>query len=130
MHFHHLIQTATAALFLLLGGSHHALATPLPADAELWTIQSARRMCDGHDLVCVWTFSISTNVASFAPGVTCGPYTINVGWSGKFGEREGFTTITVVDKANKKMVFASYRDAEVAGGAVVVPDLQLPPYPL
>lgn len=141
-----------AALFLLGALVSLTSATPPPADAELWTIQAARRVCDKYDTTCTWSFTISTNVASFAPvpctvdihydsvnaipashnnveKVPCGPYRVSAGWTGSFGEDNGFTTLAVVDEANKRVVFFAYADNQVAGGVAVVPDLQLAPRP-
>ena len=52
----------------------------------------------------------------------CGAYTVTSGWSGQFGEGNGFTTLSVVDQAKKLIVWPAYTDKQLAGGKVVKPD--------
>ncbi|KAK1772741.1 hypothetical protein QBC33DRAFT_442926 [Phialemonium atrogriseum] len=143
MHF--TTTTLTALLPLLAMG---APTTPrdtisMAADGAQWTIQSMQRVCNAADTSCKWTFGINTNTAgaattpcafvvaaaagvaaSRAPetGAQCGGFQVTSGWSGQFGEGNGFTTLSVVDTAKRLIAWPAYSDADLAGGKVVVPD--------
>ncbi|KAJ3459162.1 hypothetical protein MRS44_015235 [Fusarium solani] len=68
--------------------------------------------------------STKTAKASKANGgpATCGDFTITSGWSGQFGADKGFTTLSVVSKSKKQIVYPAYTDQQLAGGKVVKPD--------
>ncbi|KAI1387856.1 small secreted protein [Hypoxylon trugodes] len=127
-----------------------ALAAPTPAaeaksavaDVPQWTVEGLKRVCDDADTSCTWTFSVDTHLADPTPcsftvkgspasqtdsaNNVCGPYTIGSGWSDQFGPENGFTTLSVVDVAQKLIIWPSYSDATLAGGAVAA-DLSYPP---
>ncbi|KAH6656376.1 hypothetical protein BKA67DRAFT_153941 [Truncatella angustata] len=127
-----------------------ALAAPTAyavstAAAKEWTLQGVKRACDAADTTCVWYFGISTGSDDAIPAVyvvnatesapasqangsptAFGAYTIISGWSGQFGPGEGFTTISVVDYANKLIAYPAYRDAELGNGTTVSPDRSYP----
>ncbi|CAG9956293.1 unnamed protein product [Clonostachys rosea f. rosea IK726] len=142
--------SVAAILTTLLAGT--ALATPTPMEAEstevksmsssaTWTIRHLRRECDHNDSCCTWyfavddgrsqwcdcefrTYSTHDTPASRAQGKEqwCGPYVITSGWSGQFGEGNGFTTFSVVDKGRREIAWPAYKDEQVWGGHVVRPD--------
>lgn len=134
-------------LTTLLAGS--ALAAPTDVKSmsaqTTWTIESAKRVCDKADTACNWTFAVNagsagktncafttkktgSTVASRAPntGSTCGPYTVTSGWSGQFGEGQGFTTLSVVNRSKKQIAWPAYTDKQLAGGKVVTPNQSYP----
>ncbi|KAJ5864170.1 uncharacterized protein N7529_006086 [Penicillium soppii] len=108
-----------------------------------WTIQNAKLVCNAANTACNWTFGIypgsgaatactvplNGNTASHTNGgpVTCGGYTVTSGWSGYFGEGNGFTTLSVVDNKSRQIIWPAYTDKQVAGGAVVKPDQSYAP---
>ncbi|EJT68307.1 hypothetical protein GGTG_14116 [Gaeumannomyces tritici R3-111a-1] len=60
----------------------------------------------------------------------CGKYTVSSGWSGQFGPGHGFTTLSVIDKAQKLIVWPAYTDAQLAGMQTVKPDQSYPQHTL
>ncbi|KAI0133725.1 hypothetical protein BJ170DRAFT_678657 [Xylariales sp. AK1849] len=127
-----------------------ALAAPatssqiIPRLAEPdWTITSVKRSCNAADTSCVWSFGINTHLSSATPcvfsitgstasraannGHTCGAYTVTSGWSGQWGDGNGFTTMSIVDQARKRIVWPAYTDKQLARGAIVAPDQSYPP---
>ncbi|KAI4858696.1 small secreted protein [Hypoxylon rubiginosum] len=142
------MKFTSAILTTLLSAT--ALAAPTPAasksamaDVAQWTIESLKRVCDAADTSCTWTFAVDTHVGAATPcsftvkgspasqtdssGSVCGPYTVSSGWSGQFGPGNGFTTLSVVDFSKKLIVWPAYTDKQLAGGAVVSPDLSFAP---
>ena len=142
--------SVVTVLTTLLAGS--AIAAPAPA-AEVksmaaqatWTVEDMKRVCDKSDTSCTWTFGVNAGsagkntctftvkksgnvVASRAPnkGSKCGPYTITSGWSGQFGEGQGFTTLSVVNQGKKQIAWPAYTDKQLAGGKVVKPNQSYP----
>lgn len=111
-----------------------------------WTIQNTKRVCNTGNTSCTWTFGIypgsgdatpctyvvKGNTASQANGgpVTCGGYTVTSGWSGQFGEGNGFTTLSVVNNQARQIIWPAYTDKQVSGGAVVKPDQSYAPVAL
>ncbi|KAJ6441452.1 protein family CysZ [Purpureocillium lavendulum] len=142
-----LTQTIVTALL----AASSALASPTPATTKSmkaatadWTIEKMQRKCAGDDSSCTWTFGINPHDgkattqckyvvsgphASRAnpggPG-NCGDYTITSGWSGQFGEGNGFTTLSVVDNKKRQIAWPAYRDVQVQEGKVVDPDQSYP----
>lgn len=133
----------TTGLFAAFAAT--ALAAPAidtRATAPQWTIVGMKRVCDAADTSCTWSFSVDTHVSAVTPctftvkgkpasqtsgtGATCGVYTVTSGWSGQFGPGNGFTTLSVVDNTQKKIVWPAYTDKQLAGGAVVSPDQSYP----
>ncbi|KAF7547414.1 hypothetical protein G7Z17_g7755 [Cylindrodendrum hubeiense] len=112
------------------------------AKAPQWTIQTLNRSCDAADKTCTWNFKVNTGTgtatackyvvksakatpkASRSNGgpAKCGDFTITSGWSGQFGEGQGFTTLSVVSTSKKQIVWPAYTDKQLAGGKVVKPD--------
>ncbi|KAJ5585148.1 uncharacterized protein N7459_004948 [Penicillium hispanicum] len=108
-----------------------------------WTIQSMQRVCNSDDTSCTWTFGIypgsgnatacsfdvNTATASQANGgpANCGDYTVTSGWSGQFGDENGFTTLSVVNNPLRQIIYPSYTDAQLDTGEVVVPDQSYTP---
>ncbi|PHH77664.1 hypothetical protein CDD82_3406 [Ophiocordyceps australis] len=117
------------------------------AAGQEWTIEGLQRKCDKTDSLCDWTFSVNAHdnvkptacklsvknsgstVASRSNGgpVDCGPYTVTSGWSGQFGEGQGFTVLSVVDNKKRLIVWPGYTDKQVEGGQVVTPDQSYTP---
>ncbi|KAI1098118.1 small secreted protein [Jackrogersella minutella] len=143
------MQFTTAAIASIFAATALAAPTPAPevksamADVAQWTIESMQRVCDSADTSCTWSFKVDTHASDVTPcsftvkgspasqtgtsGVVCGPYTVSSGWSGQFGADQGFTTLSVVDNAAKLIVWPAYTDKQLAGGAVVSPDLSFAP---
>ncbi|KAI1073799.1 small secreted protein [Whalleya microplaca] len=143
------MQFTTTILAAILSAT--ALAAPTPAaevksamaDVPQWTIEGLKRVCDQADTSCTWSFGIDTHLApttacSFtvtgspasrtgSSGHVCGDYTVSSGWSGQFGEGNGFTTLSVVDFGKKLITWPAYTDKQLANGAVVTPDLSYAP---
>ncbi|TLD23067.1 hypothetical protein PspLS_07140 [Pyricularia sp. CBS 133598] len=91
---------------------------------------------DGDDKEkCRWSFTVVTQQrgrqrCSFEAGrrasvaeVGCGGhFAVSGSWSGQYGEGQGFTTLSVVDRERKLIVWPAYRDSQLEGGKVVRPD--------
>ncbi|KYK57359.1 hypothetical protein DCS_04368 [Drechmeria coniospora] len=109
------------------------------ANGAQWTIRDLRRVCAQDDSSCTWTFGIDARDGTATTGckyvvaaahasranggpATCGDYTITSGWSGQFGEGNGFTTFSVINK-KKQIAWPAYTDKSVQTGGVVKPDL-------
>lgn len=113
---------------------------PTPGQ-ELWKVSQFRRLCDPFDTACVFDFTVSTNVASYAPvpcrftlaadigkavaasknhleDHACGPYHVSVGWNGQFGEGNGFVTLAVVDFGARMSAWYSWSESKLEGGQV------------
>ncbi|CAG7920947.1 unnamed protein product [Penicillium olsonii] len=106
-----------------------------------WTIQNTKRVCNAD--ACTWTFGINPgsgsptqctyvvkgkNAAQANGGPSnCGAYTITSGWSGQFGEGQGFTTLSVVNNKARQIIWPAYTDKQLAGGKVVKPDQSYAP---
>ncbi|KLU85535.1 hypothetical protein MAPG_04558, partial [Magnaporthiopsis poae ATCC 64411] len=60
----------------------------------------------------------------------CGKYTVSSGWSGQFGPGHGFTTLSVIDKAQKLIVWPAYTDVQLANMQTVKPDQSYPQHSL
>jgi len=134
------MQYSTILLSLLATVATAAPADPVSARADVkpWIIKSFTRTCNASDTSCVVKFGIDTQIApvtncqytvtgnpasrTSANGVTCGAYTVSSGWSGQFGEGNGFTTWAVVDFGKKLITWPAYSDKEVVNGKAVVPD--------
>ena len=120
-------------------------AKSMMADTPQWTLQDTKRVCDTEDTSCTWTFGIypgagdatpCTYIVEGAPAsranggpATCGEYTVTSGWSGQFGEENGFTTLSIVNEA-RQIIWPAYTDKQLAGGVVVKPDQSYAPAPL
>ncbi|KAI1364521.1 surface protein 1 [Xylaria arbuscula] len=138
------LQTLLFTLFSTTTALAATLSTS--ADAE-WTLESLVRVCDSADDACTWAFGINTNEegvnvtdCSYTVGGTetapasqsnggpteCGVFTITSGWSGQFGDGEGFTVLSVVDYDKKLIAYAGYTDKMVTNGTTVDPDLSFP----
>ncbi|KAH6983426.1 hypothetical protein BGZ61DRAFT_388396 [Ilyonectria robusta] len=117
-------------------------AVSMMAKGPQWTFQGLNRKCDTADKTCTWNFKINTGAAA-ATSCTyvvksakatpkasrssggpskCGDFTITSGWSGQFGEGNGFTTLSVVSNSKKQIVWPAYTDKQLAGGKTVKPD--------
>jgi hypothetical protein len=138
----HLILT----LLSLLAASE-TLALPSPsndvsmmAQVSQWTIRSLKRTCTPANTVCRWVFTIDT--AGLEPNTpctfrvsglpateadgkrqTCGVFTVTSGWSGQFGEGQGFTTFSVIDQDRKLIAWPAYTDNQAKNATLVSPDL-------
>lgn len=139
------MKLTTFALFASPVLAAPATGAVSAAAASEWTLQGVARAVDAADTTATWSFGIyegsydaipcihvvnatSSTPASQANGgpTTCGAYTILSGWSGQFGAGEGFTTISVVDYANKLIAYPSYTDAELGNVTTVTPDRSYP----
>ncbi|KAI0477884.1 small secreted protein [Xylariaceae sp. FL0804] len=133
------LAAPTASSSSTTGGAKSMAAAAAAAVPAQWTIVSMRRVCDAADTSCAWHFAINNNdntslvTCSFtvagAPasqtassGNACGQYTVGTGWSGQFGAGQGFTTLSVVDRAAGLIAYPSYGDKALVGGKVVKPD--------
>jgi len=133
------MQFITSALLTAILSATALAAPAINARADpQWTIEGLRQVCDAADTTCTWTFSIDTHLSAATPcsftvtgnpanrvsetGATCGPYTVTSGWSGIFGDGNGFTTLSVVDNVRRLIAFPAYSDRQLAGGVVVTPD--------
>ncbi|KAI0484512.1 hypothetical protein GGR56DRAFT_669065 [Xylariaceae sp. FL0804] len=130
---------------LLLSAAGGALAAKSTYAATEWTLTSVERTCTADDSSCAWTFGIYTgsgnatacayvttetataNASSAAGGPTvCGNYTVTSSWSGQFGAGQGFTTLAVVEEADRLIAYPAYTDAQLKNATVVTPDLSFP----
>ncbi|PHH62102.1 hypothetical protein CDD81_7595 [Ophiocordyceps australis] len=139
---------STIALVASTAAAAPAGQVSMMAAGQEWTIEQLQRKCDNKDSVCDWTFSVNTHepnvkptackltvkgagstVASRSNGgpVNCGPYTVTSGWSGHFGDGQGFTVLSVVDNKKHLIVWPGYTDKQVEGGEVVTPDQSYTP---
>ncbi|KAI1371101.1 small secreted protein [Hypoxylon crocopeplum] len=145
MQFKNTVLAALLSATALAAPTPAAESTSAMADVPQWTIEGMKRVCDAADTSCTWTFGIDTHLAAATPcsftvksgakpasqtdwtGSTCGAYTVTSGWSDYFGPDNGFTTLSVIDYAKKLIVWPAYTDKQLAGGAVVTPDLSFAP---
>jgi len=143
------MQFATTLLATIL--STIALAAPAPAPETVsmmaavpeWTITAMKRTCNDANTSCTWAFGIDTHLVAATPctftvtgspasrtstsGQVCGAYTVSSGWSGQFGDGNGFTALSVVDSTNKLIVWPAYTDNQLVSGVVVSPDQSYAP---
>lgn len=135
---------ALVALFAATGLAAPAPETKSMATANTWTIESMKRVCNKEDTSCDWSFGINaggaktsckytvkkqgSTRASRSPqkGAKCGDYTVTSGWSGQFGEGQGFTTLSVVNNPKRLIAWPAYTDKQLAGGKVVKPNQSYP----
>ncbi|KAI5928333.1 hypothetical protein F4810DRAFT_648014 [Camillea tinctor] len=140
------MQLTSTLVSTLLAAAAPVLAAPVSTFAATeWTIQSLVRTCSEDLSQCEWDFSIATgegdptpcvfvvNATTQAPASqvnggpsSCGVFTITSGWSDQFGADQAFTTLSVVDYANKLIVYPGYTDAQLVNATVVEPDLSFP----
>ncbi|TLD12808.1 uncharacterized protein PgNI_04467, partial [Pyricularia grisea] len=107
--------------------------------ANTTTQLSTTTVHGGHDNDdkerCRWSFTVVTQQrgrqrCSFEAGrrasvaeVDCGRhFVVSGGWSGQFGDGQGFTTLSVIDRERRLIVWPAYRDSQLEGGKVVRPD--------
>ncbi|KAK3683392.1 hypothetical protein B0T22DRAFT_385069 [Podospora appendiculata] len=140
------MQFTTTLLGLLAAASSMAApvaGTSATATVPQWTIKSFTRTCNAKDTSCTVTFGVDTHLTAVTNckytvtgspasrtstnGITCGVYTISSGWSGQFGEGNGFTTWAFVDNTNKLITWPAYSDKELVNGKAVVPDKSYSP---
>ncbi|PHH79867.1 hypothetical protein CDD80_3600 [Ophiocordyceps camponoti-rufipedis] len=137
------MQLASTLLASLLAATT-ALAAPaksMMAATPQWVIEHMKRVCNEHDSQCTWTFKIDTHEgkktectltvnatskarASRADGkpTTCGAFTVTSGWNDHFGEGQGFTVLSVVERNKRLIIWPSYTDVQLQNGVVVEPD--------
>ena len=147
------MKFSTTAFVAALMAASPAIAAPaadttenisMMASVPQWTIENMRRVCDSGDKSCTWTFTINPHVGKTTPCKyvvtgnpasrqktggpgTCGSYTITSGWSGQFGEGNGFTVLSVVDNVKRYIVWPGYTDKQLAGGKQVSPNQSYAP---
>ncbi|KAI6885543.1 hypothetical protein KC360_g2774 [Hortaea werneckii] len=141
------MKFSTSAIFAVLSASTAFAAPAAEPDVSMmttsqWTIQNMKRTCGGG--TCNWSFGINQNDGNAATscafkvngspatqtdsnGNKCGKYTVSTGWSGQFGEGQGFTTLAVVDNNSKQIIYPAYTDKQLSGGKVVKPDQKYTP---
>ncbi|GAB0138303.1 hypothetical protein EsDP_00006540 [Epichloe bromicola] len=146
----HFTQTIVAALF----AATSVVGAPAPMEMSMMAssgipdtvFEGVVRNCDAQDNKCTIDFTInpkrfSRTGVSFVtkrngnvgasrnngPAQTFGDYTVTSGWSGQFGEGNGFTTFAVVDNKNRLITYPSYTDGELANGHKVTPDKSYKP---
>lgn len=152
-----LTTTLLTTLFSVLAVNASPVPAPEPAtdstskavsmmvtSTPQWTITNMQRQCNETDTICTWHFGIDTHTspatacsfqvkaASAADRTNsynhvCGPYTVSTGWSGQFGAGNGFTTLAVVQNAEKRIIYPGYTDKQLASGKVVKPDQSYAP---
>ncbi|KAK0660279.1 hypothetical protein DIS24_g3311 [Lasiodiplodia hormozganensis] len=142
----------TTAVLGFLAATTSVLAAPADLEAKLmtavaaqWTVTDFTRTCNGDDTSCHVSFGVNRNDGSAVQkcaydvtgkpasrtdynSVACGVYTISSGWSGQFGEGNGFTTLAVTDR--KQIIYPAYTDKQLASGQVVKPDQSYAPQAL
>lgn len=146
MHFPTVLVTLLSAAAMAAPSVEPRADVKSMAAAETWTMESAKRVCNKADTSCDWSFTVNAGgsskrtpcaftvkksgntPASRSPGkaTTCGPYTVTSGWSGQFGENQGFTTLSVSNKKADKIVWPSYTDKQLSGGKTVKPNQSYP----
>lgn len=107
-------------------------------------MESTQRSCNEQDTNCQWSFTINVSghrtactfdvVASHNVGAkysdntgkNCGNYVVASSWSGQFGENHGFSTLSVTNYPENTVAWPAYRDDQLEGGVVVVPDQSYP----
>ncbi|KAM5341384.1 hypothetical protein ACJ41O_014415 [Fusarium nematophilum] len=123
-----------------------AVAAPAPEESvsmmaatPQWTIRSLKRYCRADDSICNWKFGIDIGGGKVtecrydvkgpkasrknpAGPSKCGDFTITSGWSGQFGEGNGFTTLSVVSNSKRQIIWPAYTDKQLAGAKIVKPD--------
>ncbi|KAF4453651.1 small secreted protein [Fusarium austroafricanum] len=139
----------SAAVFTLIAATGVSAAPAadsvnMMAATPQWTIRDAKRYCRSDDSVCFWKFGVDTgngkpteckyevkgpkaSKARAAGPFTCGDYTVTSGWSDQFGPNNGFTTLSVVSKSKKQIIWPAYTDKQLAGGKIVKPDQSYAP---
>lgn len=103
-----LLSALLSATALAVPMQPRADAVSMMAAAEQWTITSLSRTCTADSTTCTWTFGINdgttttpcTEVVTGSPATqanggpaTCGVYTVTSGWSGQFGDGNGFVRL-------------------------------------
>lgn len=140
MHLQTLLVAAMAAALPVLSApatEKSMMATTAPQ----WMIKSFVRTCNSANTSCNYSYSIDTHTASATPcaytisgnpasrasynNIKCGPYTISSGWSGQFGENNGFQTLAVTN--GQVIVYPAYSDKQLVNGQVVTPDQSYAP---
>ncbi|KAF4340749.1 small secreted [Fusarium beomiforme] len=139
----------SAAAFTLLAATGVTAAPAaesvnMMAASPQWTMRDAKRYCRPDDSLCYWKFGIDTGngkpyecrynvqgpnaskARAAGPG-TCGDFTITSGWSDQFGADNGFTTLSVVSKSKRQIIWPAYTDKQLAGGKIVKPDQSYTP---
>ncbi|KAK7703165.1 hypothetical protein SLS57_011049 [Botryosphaeria dothidea] len=117
----------------------------MTAVASQWTVTDFTRNCNQGDTSCHISFGVNRNDGSAVQkcaydvngqpasrasynSVACGVYTISSGWSGQFGEGNGFSTLAVTDK--KQIIYPAYTDKQLVNGQTVKPDQSYAPQAL
>ncbi|KAJ5463691.1 hypothetical protein N7475_008635 [Penicillium sp. IBT 31633x] len=139
------LLVATGLLATSAFAAPAASGKSMMAAGPQWTIQNAKRVCTAEDTACTWTFGIYPGTGDATPcsftvkgnpkgaaranggPATCGGYTVTSGWSGQFGEGNGFTTLSVVENESRQIIWPAYTDKQLAGGKVVKPDQSYAP---
>lgn len=130
-------------LAILWATAASAMPRSPPLAGEKWTIESMRRLCNGNDTSCTWTFRINThgehadptpaeytvNSSSSAPASRAvggpsifGAFTVTSTWREVHGSEDAWTTLSVVDYGRGVLVYPAYKDKQIRGGEVVQPD--------
>ncbi|RDA95694.1 hypothetical protein CP533_1117 [Ophiocordyceps camponoti-saundersi (nom. inval.)] len=135
----------TSTLIASILAASTAMAAPaaksMMATDPNWTIEHMQRVCKQDGSQCTWDFKINTHLskstdcklvvgatekvrANRANGgpVKCGDFTVTSGWSGQFGEGNGFTVLSVVDEKKRLIIYPGYTDKQLEKGQVVEPD--------
>ncbi|OQD68850.1 hypothetical protein PENDEC_c030G04954 [Penicillium decumbens] len=142
------MQITQILLSTALFASSAVMAAPTAAKSMMaagpeWTIKNMTRTCIPSNTECTWSFGIqpgttvatactygvkATNASQASGGpISCGAYTITSGWSGQFGEGNGFTTLSVVNDETRQIIWPAYTDKQLADGEVVKPDQSYAP---
>ena len=129
-----------STLLAVLATATSAMAVPLSARSNTWTIQSFQRVCATDGGPCNYSYAINVNDGSEPTecaytitgsiedpparktyqDIYCGDFRIGSTWSGQFGDDQGFQTLSVVNGA--EIIYPAYTDAQLASGGVVTPD--------
>ncbi|KAK3387973.1 hypothetical protein B0H63DRAFT_471283 [Podospora didyma] len=141
-----LVAATSAMAAPAINSARAADSVSAMADVPQWTFNAFTRTCNADDTSCTISFDVDTHLAAAthcaysvtaaAPakasrasvnGVTCGAYTISSGWSGQFGEGNGFTTWSVVDWSKRLITWPAYSDRELVNGVAVTPNKSFAP---
>ncbi|CAG8005409.1 unnamed protein product [Penicillium nalgiovense] len=138
----HQITKMQISQLLLATGLFASSILAAPITSSDWTILDMKRVCNGKNTSCTWTFGIDSGLgttdctfiveasdASHANGgpSTCGAYTVSSGWSGEFDPTNGFTTLSVANEETGQIIWPAYTDEQLADGNVVKPDQSYAP---
>ncbi|KKA30870.1 hypothetical protein TD95_000721 [Thielaviopsis punctulata] len=135
------VAAASADISVPTALQHSAAIDPsstanTPSDLKGWFIRDMTRRCMSNDHSCTYSFGIESFIhplvqciykvtgqsaaTSSVSNIRCEPFFISSGWSGQFGDGQGFTTWSITD--HRYIAWPAYSDRDLANGVVVQPD--------